>query len=72
MRQEAGIEQSYVSAIIYVLYLLLFTQFGHEGESDLIWAYPLGMPFIYWPTFDKETPRGIERRTTDERWCPDL
>ena len=27
------------------LHLLLFTQFGHEGESDLIWACSLGMPF---------------------------
>ena len=27
------------------LHLLLFTQFGHEGESDLIRACPLGMPF---------------------------
>ena len=45
------------------LHLLLFTQFGHEGESDLIWACPLGMPFIYWPTADKEKPSPSAKNT---------
>ena len=34
--------------------LLLFTQFGHEGESDLIRAYPLGMPFYLLPDRNQE------------------
>ena len=52
------LNQSYLCTII--LHLLPSIQFDHEGESDLIWACPLGMPFYLLPDLNKEKPTPSE------------
>ena len=64
LRAQLIITHSRPQLLFYLhTYALLFTQFGHEGESDLIWACSLGMPFIYWPTADKEKPSPNAKNT---------